>query len=118
MYLNLCSISIVYGTKSTKYPLLAKMISYNVYENHIYDISIKLWFNLACTAIQQIFWALFKTLFTSLYGRQREKTCLWEFANNTGANQPAHQRSQISAFVILFLESIICKLATGEISIF
>ena len=40
------------------------------------------------------------------------------FANNTVADQPAHLRSLISAFVIHFLESIISKLATGEISIF
>ena len=40
------------------------------------------------------------------------------FANNTGADQPAHPRSLISAFVIRFLKSIICKLATGEMSIF
>ena len=39
-------------------------------------------------------------------------------ANNTGADQPAHLRSLISAFVIRFLESIICKLAAGEVSIF
>ena len=39
-------------------------------------------------------------------------------ANNTGADQPAHTRSLISAFVIRVLESIICKLATGEISVF
>ena len=38
--------------------------------------------------------------------------------NNTGADQPAHPRRLISAFVIRFLESIISKLATGEISIF
>ena len=38
--------------------------------------------------------------------------------NNTGSDQPAHPLSLISAFVIHFLESIICKLATGEISIF
>ena len=44
--------------------------------------------------------------------------CLQGFANNTGTDQPAHQRSLISAFVIRFLESIICKLATGEILIF
>ena len=30
------------------------------------------------------------------------------FANNTGADQPAHPRSLIRAFVIHFLESIIC----------
>ena len=39
------------------------------------------------------------------------------FANNTGADQPAHQRSLISAFVIRFLDRIICKLVEGEISI-
>ena len=51
-------------------------------------------------------------------GPQREKTCLRGFANNTGADQPAHALSLISAFVIRFLESIIFKLITGEISIF
>ena len=39
-------------------------------------------------------------------------------ANNTGADQPAHPRSLISAFVISSLESIISRLATSEISIF
>ena len=52
------------------------------------------------------------------YGPRREKTCLRGYANNTGADQPAHLRSLISAFVIRFLESIICKLATDEILIF
>ena len=51
-------------------------------------------------------------------GPRREKTCLRGFANNTGADQPAHPHSLISAFVIRFLESCICKLGTGEISIF
>ena len=53
-----------------------------------------------------------------LIGPQREKTCLRGFANNTGADQPAHPRSLISAFVIRFLDNTICKLPTGEISIF
>ena len=53
-----------------------------------------------------------------IHGPRREKTCLRVFANNTGAVQPAHLRSLISAFVIRFLESTICKLTTGEISIF
>ena len=38
----------------------------------------------------------------SLFGPRREKTCLRGFANNTGADQPAHTRSLISAFVIRF----------------
>ena len=36
---------------------------------------------------------------------------------NTGADQPAHPPRLISAFVARFLESFICKLATGEILI-
>ena len=53
-----------------------------------------------------------------LIGPRREKTCLRGFANNTSADQTAHPRSLISAFVIRFFKSIICKLETGEISIF
>ena len=51
---------------------------------------------------------------------RREKTCLPGVVNNTGADQPAHLRSLIliSTFFIGFLESTICKLAAGEISIF
>ena len=53
-----------------------------------------------------------------IYGPRREKTCLRLFANNTGADQSAHLRSLICAFVICFLESIISRLATSEISNF
>ena len=53
-----------------------------------------------------------------LFGPRRHKTCLRGFVNNTGADQPAHARSLISAFVIRFLENITCKLAIGEIPIF
>ena len=49
---------------------------------------------------------------------QCEKTCLRGFGNNTGADQHAQPRRLISALVIRFLESIICNLATDEISIF
>ena len=52
-----------------------------------------------------------------VYGPQREKTCLRGFANNTGADQPARPRSLICALLIRFSESIIYKIATGEISI-
>ena len=53
-----------------------------------------------------------------IIGPRREKTCLRGFSNNAGADQPAHPRSLTSAFVICFLESIISRLATSEISIF
>ena len=58
------------------------------------------------------------TFMHTQYGPGREKTCLREFGNNTGADQPAHSRSLISAFVIRVLESTITKLATSEISVF
>ena len=51
-------------------------------------------------------------------GLGSEKTCLQGFANNKGADQPAHPRSLISDFVIPVLENIISRLATSEISIF
>ena len=52
------------------------------------------------------------------HGPRHERTCLWGFVNNTGTDQPAHPRILIKAFVIHFLESITCKLATVEISFF
>ena len=51
-------------------------------------------------------------------GPRPDKTCLRSFANHTGADQPAHSCSLVSAFVICFLERTICKLAAGEIAIF
>ena len=51
------------------------------------------------------------------YGPRREKTCLRRFANNKGADQPAHTRSLIIGFAIRLLESIISKLATSEVSL-
>ena len=49
---------------------------------------------------------------------RREKTCLWWFANNKGADQPAHPHSLIIAFVIRVLVSIISRFAMSKISIF
>ena len=54
---------------------------------------------------------------STLDGPRRDKTCLRGFANNKGADQPAHPRRLISTFVIRLLESIISKLASSEISI-
>ena len=54
---------------------------------------------------------------SSIWASTRENLSL-VFANNKGADQPAHTRSLISAFVIHLLESILSKLATSEVSIF
>ena len=53
-----------------------------------------------------------------LCGPRRAKTCLQSSANNKGTDQPGHPHRLISAFFIRFLECIISKLATCDISIF
>ena len=53
-----------------------------------------------------------------LHGTQQEKTCLWEFENNKGADQPAHLCSLISNFDIPLLEGILSKLASSQFLIF
>ena len=45
-----------------------------------------------------------------------EKMCLMSYANNKGADQPAHPRSLISAFVVHCLDSIISLDSIAEIS--
>ena len=57
-------------------------------------------------------------VYVGLFGLQCEKTCLQGFANNTGADQPAHPRSLISTFVISLFGEYLGKLAIDEISIF
>ena len=54
----------------------------------------------------------------TIFGPRREKTCLWWFATNKGAVQPAHPRRLISTFGIRYLESINFKRAASKISIF
>ena len=55
---------------------------------------------------------------TGPFGPRREKILLRGFANNKGADLPAHPRSLISAFVIRLLESVISKLVTSKIAFF
>ena len=48
--------------------------------------------------------------------RGHEKMCLMSYANNKGADQPAHLRSLISTFVVRCLDSIIFLDSIAEIS--
>ena len=43
----------------------------------------------------------------ALNGQGHAKTCPMPYTNNKGADQPAHPRSLISAFVVRCLDSII-----------
>ena len=58
------------------------------------------------------------TTFYSVNGPGYAKTCLMPYANNKGADQPAHPRSLISAFVVRSLDSIISLVSRSEISRF
>ena len=49
-------------------------------------------------------------------GPRHENTCLWRFTNNTGADQPAHSRSLISAVVIRFLENTMLTCFTWNLN--
>ena len=49
-------------------------------------------------------WSLF---ILTIYETGHEQMCLMPYANNKGADQPAHPRSLISAFVVRCLDSII-----------
>ena len=51
---------------------------------------------------------------TCIWAVTRENLCLRWFANNKGADQPAHPRNLISSFVIHVLESIISRHAMKE----
>ena len=52
------------------------------------------------------------------FGSRGETICLHGFANNTGADQPAHPSRLIRTFVIHLSRSIISRLSMSEISIF
>ena len=45
-----------------------------------------------------------------------EKTCLMSYANTKGADQPAHLRSLISAFVVRCLDSVMSLVSVTKIS--
>ena len=52
------------------------------------------------------------------HGPGHAKMCLMSYANNKGADQPAHPRSLISTFVVRCLGSMICILAISKVSRF
>ena len=83
----------------------------------VHSKAVVLLFLIHCLLLLALFVGILCDWYLS-FGPRREKTCLRGFANTTGADQPAHPRSLISAFVVRFLVSIICKLASDEISIF
>ena len=54
--------------------------------------------------------------FLNLNEPGHEKTCLMSYANNKGADQPAHPRSLISALVVRCLDSLMSLVSVTKIS--
>ena len=52
----------------------------------------------------------------NVYEPSHEKTCLMSYANNKGADQPAHPRSLISAFIVRCLDSVMSLVSVIYIS--
>ena len=50
------------------------------------------------------------------YEPGHEKICLMPYANNKGADQPAHPRSLISAFVVRCLDRVMSLVSVTKIS--
>ena len=88
-------------------PLNIYRFAFLIQSNH----SSCLWYNKKSTDVWM--WKLFLKSLKKIYSifhiwaLRHEKTCHPGFANNTGADQPAHPRSLISACVVPFLESSI-----------
>ena len=57
-----------------------------------------------------------RTISITLYEPGHEKMCLMSYANNKGADQPAHPRRLISALAVRCLDSIISLDSIAEIS--
>ena len=53
---------------------------------------------------------------TTTYEPGHEKMCLMAYANNKGADQPAHPRSLISVFVVCCLDSVMSLISVTKIS--
>ena len=59
---------------------------------------------------------LFMPYCDSIYWSGHAKTCLMPYANNKGADQPAHSRSLISTFIVRCLDSIVYLVSISEMS--
>ena len=54
--------------------------------------------------------------FNGVFEPHHEKTCFLPYANNKGADQPAHSRNLISTFVVRYVDSMIPLVSISEIS--
>ena len=59
---------------------------------------------------------MFVPIDMNVYEPSHEKTCLMSYANNKGADQPAHPRSLISAFIVRCLDSVMSLVSVIYIS--
>ena len=63
----------------------------------------------------EIYDAVYTTIDKDRNEPHHEKTCYMPYANNKGADQPAHPRSLISTFAVRCLDSTTSLVATSSI---
>ena len=68
-----------------------------------------------CYVVAQLYWFM---MIAFLFEPVHEKMCLMPYANNKGADQPAHPRSLISAFVVRCQDRMISLVCISETSRF
>ena len=81
-------------------------------------LGVRGWLRLVAVALPALFYHTFKHRYISTLTLEpgHEKMCLMSYANNKGADQPAHPRSLVSAFAVRCLDSIISLDSIAEIS--
>ena len=84
-------------------------IKYNIYHNDVIKFNIK-------KGVIYVESRMTGKCHKTVYGPGHAKTYLMPYANNKGADQPAHPRSLISTFVVRCLDSMICILAISKVS--
>ena len=80
----------------------------------MYLKKINFWMN--CGIFQNLNEQQYSNVQELSYEPGHEKMCLMSYANNKGADQPAHPHSLISAFIVHCLVSIIALDSISEIS--
>ena len=100
----------------------ANILCFNNSRIYDKDLDSKIYFSPRCLGCCQ-FWGGASVVVYSLFvvdpmWASTQENLSLGCTNNKGADQPAHPRRLISAFVIRFFKSIISKVAWSEISMF
>ena len=81
-----------------------------------HDLKISFFSLCKVSHLKALIFSLVYILIAFIFEPGHEKMCLMSYANNKEADQPAHPRSQISAFVVRCLDSVMSLVSVTKIS--